>query len=160
MKNYLIKVEGNVNNPTSESFTVQADSRGMAEMEALNKCHMNGRLLRIFLDGEELFVNDSRPVHTCETVEPFKAKGFDVIGTGGGCEAFSKELPTGYEVFVTNDDSGIPETLAEEACIGLYNEGGEYIALYMGTISVQEFLNLTEITMTMEDTDETFTIQL
>ena len=57
-----------------------------------------------------------------------KEAGFIIMGTGGGCDAFCKEIGEGCEVLLVND-SHRPADLHEDDCgLGLYSDG-EYICM-------------------------------
>lgn len=48
---------------------------------------------------------------------------FEVVGTGGGCEAYVAKLPNGWNVVVTdNDDPSLPDENSTAIDVGIYRD--------------------------------------
>jgi hypothetical protein len=59
--------------------------------------------------------------------ERMKVAGYEPIGTGGGCEAWSKTASdgSGDYVWICTEDQGLGEQENEDWLVGLYNEEGD-----------------------------------
>ncbi len=62
-----------------------------------------------------------------EIAERMKAAGFEPIGTGGGCEAWSKTASAGSGdyAWICTEDQGLGDSEEDNWLVGLYNEEGD-----------------------------------
>lgn len=61
-------------------------------------------------------------------VDPVVAYGFEVVDTGGGCQALQLNLPDGGWFWLT-DDCAVPDASTEDADIGRYDAEGELLGI-------------------------------
>lgn len=58
--------------------------------------------------------------------EVFAEAGFETWSTGGGCEAWRKEIPNKGHILITDDDGcGLPTSETESCIVGLYDTEGQ-----------------------------------
>lgn len=74
-------------------------------------------------------ISNIREKESYEVTKALAELGFEMVGTGGGCEAFIKTLTDagdeGPHFLVTDYDCGLPGTWDEEVFLGYYEAFGE-----------------------------------
>lgn len=74
-------------------------------------------------DNEVFYASDLR---STDAFDFFKALGWEVVGTGGGCEAMTKQIDFYHYLATEADDPSAPSAWKDGVDIGLYHneEGG------------------------------------
>lgn len=87
---------------------------------------MTKRRDTIIPDGAFGYAHGDRDADTGKVARTFRQwmalDGWTLEGTGGGCEAYTKETASGPVFYLTRqDDPSAPESITEPCDVGLYN---------------------------------------